>query len=217
MNGKKVFLLSHVISERTPLYGGEGSVSLERVKSIDGGDSCNTMRWSFPNHTGTHVDVPLHFMEKGLSVADFGPEEWVFNKVSLAEIPDAGPGRMIKMEDLGDVGDCELLLIKTGFEKNRAGKIYWQDSPGLHPGMVSRLREKCPSMKAVGIDFISISNLSNRELGRDAHRLFLENNILLIEDMKLCELVKAPRRVIVAPLIAERADGAPCTVFGVEE
>jgi arylformamidase len=217
MENKKVFLLSHTMSEQTPLYGGEKSISLKHARSIKRGDSCNTMHWSFPNHVGTHVDVPLHFMEQGSSIADFEPGEWVFNRVSLVEIPDTKPGHIIKAEDLGDVGDCELLLIKTGFEKYRVEKIYWQDSPGLHPGIVPWLKGKSPSIKAVGIDFISVSNLNDRELGREAHRSFLKSNILLIEDMKLSGLVKAPRGVIVAPLIAERADGAPCTVFGMEE
>lgn len=215
MLNKEFLILSHTISEETPRYAGEGSISLKQAKSIEKGDSCNTMSWSFSNHTGTHLDAPLHFIEKGLSVSDFKARDWFFNNVSLVEIQDTEPGRIIKKEDLEQVKDCELLLIRTGFEKYRQKNTYWQNSPALDPQIASHLKQNCPSLKAVGIDFISISNLNKRVLGREAHRAFLENNILLIEDMKLSYLEKAPDTVIVAPLLVEKADGAPCTVFGI--
>jgi len=71
------------------------------------------------------------------------------------------------------------------------------------------------SIKAVGIDFISISNLNNRALGKEAHIAFLGNNVLLIEDMKLSCVHSNLKTVIVLPLQVEGADGAPCTVIGI--
>ena len=217
MDNRETYLLSHVIGEDSPLYGGEQSISLKRAKSIQKGDSCNTMRWSFPNHTGTHVDVPFHFAEDGASVTEVKPENWIFNKVLLTEISGVKPGYIVEEEDLGDIKDCELFLIKTNFEKYRTDKVYWKNSPGLHPDIAPWLKEKCPSIRAIGVDFISISNLNKRNLGRDAHRSFLENNILIVEDMKLSEALKAPGKVIIAPLLAEEADGSPCTVFAMKE
>ena len=213
MLNKEVFSLSHMITEQTPLYGGKDSISLRRNKSISKGDSCNTMHWSFPNHTGTHIDVPLHFIERGLSIVDFEPSDWIFKKVVLLEVPDIKPGSVITMEELGAIKDCELLLIKTGFEKYRGEEVYWQNSPGLHPDVAGGVKTQCPSIRAVGVDFISISNLNNRDLGRDAHRAFLDKNIILIEDMKLSPVQVSPDEVIVAPLMVEASDGAPCTVL----
>lgn len=212
-NGKVIFL-SHIINEQTPLYGGEKSIILKQIKSIKNGDSCNAMYWSFPNHIGTHVDAPLHFIEGGLSITDFEPKDWIFSKVLLIDVPNVEPGYIIKSEDIKDIKDCDLLLIKTGFEAYRDKETYWQSSPGLHPELASWLKKKCPSIKAVGIDFISISNLSNRDLGRKAHKAFLGNNILLIEDMKLSRIDNALDTVIVSPLRVEGADGAPCTIIG---
>jgi kynurenine formamidase len=215
MGDEKVVLLSHEIDEQTPFYGKGTSVKLKQDKSIRKGDSCNTMHWSFYNHTGTHVDVPLHFLEKGASVTDLRPEEWIFSKVLLVEVTDTETPRLVKVEDLKGAKDCELLLIRTGYEKYRGSKSYLKDSLGLHPELADWLKTECPSIRAVGIDSISISNIKNRELGRMAHKSFLENNILLIEDMKLSPLGEAPDRVIIAPLLVKEADGAPCTVFGI--
>ncbi|MCD4652235.1 MAG: hypothetical protein K8S56_10695 [Candidatus Cloacimonetes bacterium] len=71
----------------------------------------------------------------------------------------------------------------------------------------------------IGMDFISVSSLRHREIGRSAHKSFLKLDILLIEDMSLsvlnssCEI----KEVIALPLRFSNADGAPCTVIGYEE
>ena len=215
ISNEKIVFLSHTISELSPCYGGKSSIKIEQVKNISKGDTCNTMHWSFSNHVGTHVDAPLHFIEAGRSVTAIKPKEWFFNKVVLVCISDAGEGHIIGTRDLGNVEDCDLLLIKTGFEEYRKEEVYWKDSPGLNPEIGSWLKENCPSIKAVGVDFISISNLNNRDLGREAHDAFLSAGIILIEDMRLSVLDKTPEQVIVAPLRVADADGAPCTVYGV--
>ena len=217
MEVKKVCFLSHIINEQTPLYAGKKDIVLKSDRSIKKGSAYNTMHWSFPNHTGTHLDAPAHFIERGLSVTDFKASDWFFNRVSLVEVINAESGHIIKPEDIKDIEDCQLLLIKTGFEKYRSGEIYWRNSPGLHPQLADYLREKCPSLKGVGVDFISISNLNNRELGREAHIAFLGDDIFLLEDMKLSELQETPDSVIVAPLLVEEADASPCTVFAMDE
>ena len=217
MKFKKAYFLSHTINEQTPLYAGKKDIVFKRDRSIKKGNAYNTMHWSFPNHTGTHLDAPAHFIERGLSVTNFKASDWFFNRVSLVEIINIEPGHIVKPEDIKDISDCQLLLIKTGFEKYRSEEIYWRNSPGLHPQLAGYLREKCPSLKGVGIDFISISNLNNRELGRKAHIAFLGDNIFLIEDVRLSELQEAPDSVIVAPLLVESSDGSPCTVFAMSE
>ena len=213
MKIKNVCFLSHTINEQTPFYAGKKDIDLKKVKSIKNGNGCNMMHWSFSNHTATHLDAPAHFIEKGLSVTDFKASDWIFNRIVLVEIIDTEPDHIVKPEDIKDISDCQLLLIRTGFEKYRSEEIYWRNSPGLHPQLVGHLREKCPSLKGVGIDFISISNLNNRELGREAHIAFLGDNIFLLEDMKLSELEGAPDLIIIAPLLVQKADGSPCTVF----
>ena len=75
----------------------------------------------------------------------------------------------------------------------------------------------------IGFDFVSLSCFQARDLGRRAHRAFLAQRpdgleevaapILVIEDMHLAELDVAPRRVVIAPLMYDAADGAPVTVI----
>lgn len=215
MKTKKITLLSHALAAKTPLYGGADRIKLIQQKSLNNGDSCNKMLWQFPNHAGTHIDAPLHFLKKGKSIADYAPGSWIFNKVSLIMMAKIKPDQIIKSSDIGISKDCELFLIKTGFEKYRRTDTYWKNSPGIHPEVAVFLKKQMPSLKAIGVDFISISSLADRKLGREAHRSFLSKNILLIEDMRLSALKGGLETVIVSPLLVEGADGSPCTVFGI--
>jgi kynurenine formamidase len=178
------------------------------------GDSCNTMIWTLPNHAGTHVDAPKHFIEAGKTVVDFKSKEWFFNKINILDIDLKGRPKIIEENDLGNFTDCEMLLIRTGFEKRRNSKLYYEKSPGLHPDLAEALIRKCPSLRAVGIDFISIASSLDRALGRKAHKAFLSKNILLIEDMKLNKITDVPDLIVAAPLFVPGADASPCTIFG---
>jgi kynurenine formamidase len=66
------------------------------------------------------------------------------------------------------------------------------------------------------MDLISVSSYCNRLEGRKAHYAFLNPEegepILLIEDMKL-DIDGPIDKVIVAPLLIDKADGSPCTVI----
>lgn len=210
---KRVVYLSHIINERTPLYAGEKGLRISRIKSLSRGDSCNKSSFSLSAHTGTHMDAPRHFLDKGKAISGLLPQELFFKKVFLAVIRDAGPGRIITEKDLAGIRDCELLLLKTGFEKHRNKTVYWKNSPALDPGLADYIKKACPRIRAVGVDFISITSLKNRELGRQAHKAFLSSGILLLEDMKLRSLKIAPDMVITAPLLIDKAEASPTTVL----
>ncbi len=97
--------------------------------------------------------------------------------------------------------------------------MYSCDNPGIHPEVGGYLRELFPRIRAIGIDWISISPYQNRELGREAHRAFFDqegrnNPVLLIEDMDLSNDLKGLTEVWASPLRVERVDSAPCTVIG---
>ena len=213
--------LSYAISKNTPLYGGGKGLYSSRDNSLEAGDSCNTATWRFPNHLGTHVDAPRHFYDSGRTLDAIEPAFWVFSKIQLLEIsPQAGSNLVGTDQVLSRLsGEPELLLLKTGFCYRRQQREYWENNPGLEPGLAPALRERFPTLRAVGIDSISISSWQNRPLGREAHRAFLNpaqgRPLVLIEDMDL-RRVKAGShisKIIVLPLLVKDADGAPCTVL----
>jgi len=213
--------LSYPLSEKTPAYGGGEGLKVKTLKNIQQGDSCNNASWQLPNHLGTHVDAPRHFFAHGQSLDQFPPSFWVFSRVAIMEAAPDGQSNLIEKEAVLSslTGDPELLLLITKMGERRGRDDYITHNPGLSPELAPALKNNYPSLRAVGIDSISISSWQNRQAGREAHRAFLnphgERPLLLIEDMFLAPLREGVfiSRVFVLPMLVENADGAPCTVL----
>lgn len=211
--------LSHVLSNKTPLYGGADNLQIIPDKSINAGDSCNTSVLTMPSHAGTHVDAPRHFISDGRTINSFSASEWIFYNPCIINI-DIPPGTLIEQEHIINYNiseQADFIIFKTGFENFREEGIFWQQSPGLAPELAEFLLLKCPHLRAVGMDFISISSLKHRKKGRMAHREFLQREILIFEDMRLSELQTHVQiqKVIALPLRFQEGDGAPVSIVGV--
>lgn len=219
MKNKQTIFLSHVLSNDTIGYGGRKEFQATSTLLMEKGDSCNQSEWKLCNHIGTHIDSPFHFSVKGRTIDSFEASFWVFNHVHLVDLPT----RASVLIDIGEwcdsiALDCEMLLIKTGFEKKRNTEDYWAHNPGLSPALGLWLREFRPRVRVLGFDFISITSYDHRALGKAAHNAFLHEEhigapILAIEDMKLSELLGSPVRVTVLPIRVHHSDGSPVTVI----
>ena len=128
------------------------------------------------------------------------------------------PTGLIGKETLSELKkdtSVELLILNTKNHRNRGTNLFWKKYPGFHPNSAAHLKEIYPNLRALGMDTISLSSPDFREEGRQAHKAFLSREILLIEDMNLSKLSPSSKiqSLTVAPLIFERCDGAPCTIF----
>jgi kynurenine formamidase len=211
--------LSYFILEKTPLYGNSTRIQFVPDKRMSKGDSCNTMNLSFPNHGGTHIDFPYHFNPQGKIINDYPAAYWQFNHIEMIDLSGkVDDCQIIDTELFPDLVNpkVDLLLIKTGYGAYRGTDRYTLIPPGLSANLAPFLQKNFPQLRCVGMDLISVSSYSNREEGRKAHHAFLNPDegepILLIEDMKL-DTDGPFNKVIVAPLLIDNADGAPCTVF----
>jgi len=212
--------LSHEFSERVPVFGGEREVVVSQLTSTVAGDSSNSHSVEIQSHWGTHVDAPRHFFSNGPNIADYPADHFVFTAPQVIKVT-LNPSELLKFDSLENMvnKDCDLLLFKSGWAEYRPEPIYFQDNPGISLDLAMMLRSQCPQLRAVGIDWISVSALRHRELGREVHRIILNpegicSPKLLIEDMNLSDKLCGLKRVIVAPLRVAAFDSAPCTVLG---
>lgn len=203
--------LSHFIDENTPTYGGIlDTISFSSISSINQGDTANSLKIRFPNHVGTHLDFPFHFNNNGKSSSDYSADFWIFRNVgflncSIAEVP-------VKLRQLPS--DIELLILKTGFGEKRYEEVYWKSQPIIPASFASLFKSHFPNLRVFGFDMISLTSKLNRSEGKKAHLAFLvEEEILILEDMKLDELDVTPNKVIISPLQLKSVDGTPCTVI----
>ncbi len=219
MNSKWKYL-SYLIHPKAPVYGGSQAFFDEPDKQMEKGDPCNTRLWRMSNHTGTHIDFPRHFSIKGNVLDDYPADFWFFDRINIIFISLVEPGKILTTKDLNLTAvptDVELLLIKTGLCDRREYPVYWQSNPGLHPELATSLRQNFPRLKVIGFDFISLSSFVHRELGRKAHKAFLDTSkpILLLEDMDLKEINENVKilQAVIAPLRVKDSDAAPCTIL----
>ena len=213
--------ISYPLSRLSPLYPGTPLVTLKRIKSIEWGDSSDSSIISFSSHAGTHIDLPRHFCQNGLSAVDLLKPETIFTPVYCINIPKH-PGESISINDMRQVvipNDASALLIRTGFYqyRNLDPEIYTSQHPPINPEIPAYLREICPNLNLLGIDTISISNPANRSSGQSAHRSFLcdRKSILLLEDADLSNnmLSQGNWTLRIFPWILDELDGVQVTAF----
>jgi arylformamidase len=208
--------LSFPLSTTTPAYGNGQKPILEAINDIAKGDSSNKTKLIIDSHIGTHVDFPKHFIADGKSGTDYLAADFVFSEIEIIEI-DLKSGLIDNKHLVGLQynKNCELLLIKTLAGNNRYSEAYWQNGPGMASETALFLKEKMPKLKAIGFNFISLTAYQHRQEGRLAHKAYLGENILIIEDMNLVSVDAKTllNKVVVAPLLFEHCDGAPVYVL----
>ena len=212
--------LSYPLDAIIPVYGGLESITPGKIKSIQNGDSANTFVFTLQNHWGTHVDAPNHFFEQGKKIIDYEADFWIF-QVPQVICFDLKPSEILTcgnwLDELNK--EIDLLLFNAFWSFHRDKDVYYLENPGIHPDVAFYLRKNFPELKAVGIDWISVSSYQHREMGRCAHRAFLDPQgesepILIFEDMDLSGDLTNLLQVCALPLRMAELDSAPCTVIG---
>ena len=215
----KTLFLSYPLNNKAFGYGNGDRFKLTQVRDMCCGDTSNNSVFEMPTHYGTHIDYPYHFSSKGKKSTDYEADEFVFSNVACVEIKEEVENYLIKNKDfkVEQVNEnVELLFIKTGFCDKRYTDEYWEYGFGFHPETAAYLKSKFPSLKAIAFDLISLNSYQNREIGREAHKQFLnEYDILIVEEVDLTEVSSQTQfeEVVIAPLMLDKADGAPVTII----
>ncbi len=215
---QQIAWLSHVMTEKTPAYGGGKGLEIISEKQISSGDTCNTTQWRLSSHIGSHVDAPKHFDDHGVTIDQYDPGEWIFNKPYIIDVM-VKDAEIIGVEHIErsdiTVHDVDFFIIRTGFEQFRNDRRYWEQQPAYHPDLAQYLGRRFPSFSSIGMDTISVSSVQHRVLGRDAHHAFLDKGYRIFEDLHLKDIpVGKLKKVIALPIRVLNGDGAPCTLIG---
>ena len=72
----KVVDLTHVLDDKFPTFDGKPGINAEKVVDFKK-DGYTIYKLTIFEHSGTHIDAPLHFTADGTSVADLAPENLI--------------------------------------------------------------------------------------------------------------------------------------------
>ncbi len=216
-----VLTLSYPLDRSTPLYPGTAPVTIVTESFAEEGRVAITSQITMNSHTGTHIDLPAHFLPDGLKANDLLEREMVFEPAYFLSLPkeedqEVGPDGLQGIEDMDD---AEALLIRTGFGRFRDGMraTYIEKHPWVSPELPKFLRKTMPRLRLFGIDVLSLAVPQRPNEGRDVHLGFLGNKppTIIMEDVDLSNesLLTGSWRLRLYPWIIDEIEGGPVTVL----
>lgn len=198
--------------ELTPLY------TVEK-------DGANVQTLRVANHTGTHVDAPRHVIADGHCLTDYAPEEFVFTRPVVVELPlaDAAivlPEHLAPLWERLQGADLALFRFGYGAVRRNAPARYSTRCPGFGVAGARWLHENAPTLRAIGIDVPSVACIASLEETMAAHHELLGGagcRFLIIEDMNLEHDLSGLREVRMNPWLVRGMDSGPCSIVGLLE
>jgi len=206
----KIIDLTLTVSDEIPTFPGSPQPSFipwENVKE----DGYNLELLFLSTHTGTHMDAPYHFLEKGAKIHEISLKKLVSETV-LIQCRKKG-GESITKIDIqkfekkhGKIASFSSVIFYTGWQRNLQKKYYFTKNPGLSVSAAKYLASK--KINLVGIDSPSI------DLGKDSkfsvHQIFAKKGILIVENLANLEKIKSSKfHLVVLPLKLKNATGSP--------
>jgi len=208
--------LTLTISQDLPMFPGSPKphfISWSKIKS----DGYNLELLFLSSHTGTHIDAPFHFIEKGRKIHEILLARFVSNAI-LIHI-QKGANQLITRSDIikfekkaARIKNNSTVVFSTGWQKNLQKQYYFKKNPGLSISAARYLVSK--KVNLVGIDSPSIDKGNDTKFS--VHQIFSKNNVLILEN--LCNLEKIPKdhfKLIVLPLKLKDTTGSPVRAIAV--
>ena len=206
----KVLDLTLTISNRIPTFPGSPQpnfIPWEKIKD----DGYNLELLFLSSHTGTHLDAPYHFLEKGAKIHEISLKKLVSNAVLIKSRKKSNES--VTKTDIqkfekkhGKIASFSSVIFYTGWQRNLQKKYYFTKNPGLSVSAAKYLASKKISL--VGIDSPSI------DLGTDSkfsvHQIFAKKGMLIVENLANLEKIKSSKfHLVVLPLKLKNATGSP--------
>ena len=209
-------MIIHDISLRIhndiPVWPGDPKVRLEWLLRIDQGDSVNLTALNMSAHTGTHIDMPKHFIDSGKTLDELDLDVLI-GKARVIGVPyDV---KVISEEYLRTVPleGVERILFKTA-----NSRLVVEQPLSFHPDYVALdisggqylARSGC---KLVGIDYMSIGYYADPQ---GAHYPLLGADVIVLEGINLDGVEPGDYQLIALPLKLSGREGAPARAILIE-
>jgi len=199
----KIYDITAEISDNLPVYGNERP-TVDRVFRLENGDKFNFTKLGLSTHTGTHADMPSHFIMNG-ATCDTIPLDYFYGPATLIRM--ANVANNITKADLlhFDIKEGCILLIDTGQSKYMRQGTFKEDFFALTPDAAQYLVER--KIKTIGIDYLSIDPYGTADF--PAHMELLGNGIAVLEGLVLEGVPEGEYTLSALPLKVAGGDGSP--------
>ena len=142
----KIIDLTLTVSDKIPTFPGSPQPNLipwENIKE----DGYNLELLFLSSHTGTHMDAPYHFLEKGAKIHEISLKKLVSEAALIQS--RKGSGESITKTDIqkfekksGKIEGFSSVIFQTGWQRNLQKKYYFTKNPGLSVSAAKYLASK---------------------------------------------------------------------------
>ena len=195
--------ISVSISGDLQVYPGDIRPELKPFASIDHGDLANMLELRLGSHTGTHVDVPRHFLRDGKNLDQVSLDQF-WGRAKVFQLPVKEKIDREKIANL-DIQARDIILFKTRNSELWGIEEFQRDFVYLTVEAAEYLVEK--KVKAVGIDYLSIEKFKSKS--HPTHTTLLRNGIVILEGINLKDVSPGEYFLFFFPLKLKGADGSP--------
>lgn len=192
--------LSVVVNEKTPIYPGDPATKIKPAGNLAKDGYCDHYV-SMGTHVGTHVDAPMHMIEKGKSLDKVPVDQFVGRGCYV----DVSAG----FETIKNAGiqEGDIVLLNTDMSDKYYEPEYFEKYQVMDEEIAQYLVDK--KIKMVGVDACSVDNKEDFPI----HKILLAGNVLIIENLTgLSQLASKQFDVYALPVKLE-IDGAPARVI----
>jgi arylformamidase len=209
----KIHDISISLDPTMPTYPGDPAVSIEPVLQIAKGDAANVSRLSFGDHSGTHLDPPVHFIPGGKTVDQldlnvlYGPAR----VVDMARVEKA-----ITAHDL-EHAKLPKRTVRILF-KTRNSDLW--ERYGFQKDFVAFAWDAAQWIVDRGIRLVGIDDLSAESFGVSepkTHRILLGAGVIIVEGLDLRDIAPGNYTLACLPLKIKNGDGGPARAVLIED
>lgn len=196
----RIYDISRPVSSKLAGWPGDTPYRFEMLCRLDAGDSVNLGTLEMSPHTGTHIDAPYHFYDRGRRVGDL-PLEIYMGPAAVVGVE--GKPRITRADIHPQGLSAPRLLLRTGG---------WEDG-ACFPEKIPVLAEDVPEwlhaygVELLGVDLPSVDQIDSKDL--PIHHALGKHGIAILEGLDLRGVPDGLYELIALPLRLEGADGSP--------
>ena len=176
------------------VYPGDPLPERKILSSMENGEPYNLTAFSMCAHNGTHIDAPRHFIKDGRSVDEIGMESLVGMAYVAEHYGSVTQDDAIAILDKAskkNPDSARRILIKGDAEVSEAAAKVFADAKILLLGNESQ-------------------TVGPENAPMQVHKILLGANIILLEGIRLNEIMEGVYLLNAAPLNLSGSDGSPC-------
>ncbi|MEX0366480.1 MAG: cyclase family protein [Ruegeria sp.] len=218
--------LTHAYDGDFPTYFGAPGITTEQPFNF-AEHGFNLFNLSINEHTGTHIDAPLHFSADGLSVDEIPVSSLVVPLcvIDIAERAATNADAQVTPDDLaawiadhGDIPDGACVAMHSGWAGKTGGDGYRNVGsdekmhfPGFHIEATKMLLEETSAV-AMAVDTLSLDHGPSETF--DTHYAWLPQNRYGIENLAgLGDVPAAGATLVVGAPTHRGGTGGPARIF----